>query len=136
MNLNKVQLIGRVTRDPELKALPSGTSVCSFSLATNYVYKNKAGEKVEDTEFHNITVFGKRAEVVAQYVVKGQELYVEGRLKTDKWEKDGQTHYTTKIMMENFGFGQKPKGYEKPAEVAKTEEPLTEEEIKPEDIPF
>ena len=81
MNLNKAQVIGRVTRKPEAKALPNGTSVTSFSIATNRVYK-KDGEKVEETDFHNIVAFAGLADTIAQYVVKGQELFIEGRIRS------------------------------------------------------
>jgi single-strand DNA-binding protein len=83
MNLNKAQVVGRITQPLELKKMPNGNSVLNFSVATNYGYKNANGEKVEETEFHNIVSFGKQAEVVAQYFVKGQEIYCEGRLKTN-----------------------------------------------------
>jgi len=141
MNVNKVIIVGRTTRQPELKALPSGTQVCSFSLATSYKYKDKDGKEVEQTEFHNITAFGKVAEVIAQYVVKGQELFVEGRLKTDQWEKDGQNHYKTNIILEKFQFGAKPKNYQEENQVEKKVDQSdgvddNEEEINPEDIPF
>ena len=82
MNLNKAMIVGRITQPLELKKMPNGNSVLNFSVATNYGYKNANGEKVEETEFHNIVSFGKQAEVVAQYFVKGQEIFVEGRLKT------------------------------------------------------
>ena len=82
MNLNKAQIIGRITQPLELKTMPNGNSVLNFSVATNYVYKNQQGEKVEQTEFHNVTSYGKQAETIAQYFVKGQEIYCEGRLQT------------------------------------------------------
>ena len=83
MNLNKIQIIGRITQDLELKTMPNGNAVLDFSVATNYVYKDKEGNKVEQTEFHNITSFGKQAETIARYFVKGQEIYAEGRLRTE-----------------------------------------------------
>jgi single-strand DNA-binding protein len=83
MNLNKAQIIGRITQPLEIKTMPNGNSVLDFSVATNYVYKDQSGNKVEQTEFHNVTSFGKQAETVAQYFVKGQEIYAEGRLKTE-----------------------------------------------------
>lgn len=83
MNLNKAMIVGRITQPLELKKMPNGNSVLNFSVATNYNYKNANGEKIEETEFHNIVSFGKQAEVVAQYFVKGQEIFVEGRLKTN-----------------------------------------------------
>jgi len=111
MNVNQVHLIGRVTKQPELKSLSGGTQVVSFGLATNNVYKNKAGEKVEEVDFHNVTAFGKLAETIAQYVVKGQELYVSGRIKYESWDKTDGTGkgYRTSIIAGNFQFGQKPK---------------------------
>lgn len=105
MNLNKVQLIGRITRDIETKALPSGQLVASFSMATNRYYKDgKTGEKKEEVEFHNLTAFGKSAETIGQYVRKGSMLYVEGRLQTRSWEdKDTQKKmYRTEVIIDTF----------------------------------
>ena len=140
MNLNRIELIGRVTKQPELKALPSGAKVCSFGIATNNTFKNKNGEKVENTTFHNCVVFGKIAEVIAQYVIKGQEIYVDGRIENRSWDKDGVKHYRTEVLVNNFQFGQKPKGSEnvQPAkqDVAGMSEEFSEEEINPDDIPF
>jgi single-strand DNA-binding protein len=82
MNLNKTQIIGRITQDLELKTMPNGNSVLNFSVATNFNYKDKEGNKIENTEFHNVVSFGKQAETVAQYFIKGQEIYCEGRLQT------------------------------------------------------
>ena len=109
MQLNKVQLIGNLTKPIELKALPNGNKVANFSIVTNRTWKDKDGQKQEDAEFHNVVAFGKQAEVLAQYAVKGQQFYIEGRLQTRKWEKDGVDRYSTEIIMENFQFGQKPK---------------------------
>jgi len=109
MYLNKVTLIGNLTRDVELKALPSGQSVISFSVATNRSWKDKDGNKQEAVEYHNIVCFGKQAEVIKQYCGKGDQILIEGRLQTRKWEKDGQTHYSTEIVLENFQFGNKVK---------------------------
>lgn len=108
MNLNKAMLIGRVTKDPELRALTNGGTVASFGLATNRVYKDKNDQKQELTEFHNIVVFGRLAEtVVSQYVKKGQLLYVEGRIQTRSWDdKDtGAKKYRTEIVVENLQLG-------------------------------
>lgn len=111
MNLNKAQLIGRVTRTPELKSLPSGSSVVSFSIATNHVYKNKNGEKIENVSFHNCVIFGKGAEIFSMYVIKGQEVYVAGRIDYKQWEKkDGTKANRTEIIVDDFQFGQKPLG--------------------------
>ncbi len=109
MNLNKVFLIGNLTRDPELKTLPSGSSVVSFAIATNRVWKDKAGAKQQDTQFHNIVSFGKQAEVIKQYMVKGSMILVEGRIQTRSWDgPDGAKKYMTEIIAEAVQFG--PKG--------------------------
>lgn len=132
MNLNKVFLVGRVTRAPEQRSMPSGSSVTSFSIATNRVWKNKDGQKQEETDFHNCTAFGKTAETIATYIVKGQEILIEGRIKTDTWEKDGVKKYSTKIIVESFQFGQKPAGAgQGPVDVKKVDQgeiPVIEEE--------
>ena len=86
MYLNKVLLYGNLTRDPELKSLPSGIKVCSFSIATNRVWKDKNGARQESSDFHNIVVFGRQAETVAQYMKKGSSILVEGRMQTRSWE--------------------------------------------------
>ncbi|MBI2097711.1 MAG: single-stranded DNA-binding protein, partial [Candidatus Vogelbacteria bacterium] len=86
MYLNKAIIIGNLTRDPELKALPSGTKVTTFGVATNRVFKNKNGEKQEEVQFHNIVVFGTQAEIVNQYLKKGQTVLVEGRIQTRSWD--------------------------------------------------
>ncbi len=111
MNLNKVFLIGNLTRDPELKALPSGTSVVNFAIATNRVWKNDKGEKQEDAQFHNIVCFGKQAEVIKQYMVKGSMILIEGRIQTRSWDaQDGSKKYMTEIVAESFQFGPKGQG--------------------------
>lgn len=106
MNLNKVILIGNITKDIEVKSLPSGISVTSFGLATNRKWKDKDGNKQEQAEFHNIIAFGKQAEVLKQYCSKGDQLFIEGRLQTRNWDKeDGTKAYRTEIILENFQFG-------------------------------
>jgi single-strand DNA-binding protein len=108
MNLNKVILIGNITKDIEVKSLPSGISVTSFGLATNRKWKDKDGNKQEQAEFHNIIAFGKQAEVLKQYCSKGDQLFIEGRLQTRNWDKeDGTKAYRTEIILENFQFGNK-----------------------------
>lgn len=97
--VNKVIIIGNVGNDPEIRQLDGGKSVASFSIATSEQWKDKnTGEKREDTQWHNISAFGRLAEIIGQYVKKGSKIYVEGKLKTDKYEKEGQTHYSTKII--------------------------------------
>ena len=99
MYLNKAILIGNLTRDPELKSLPSGIQVTSFSLATNRVWKDKNGAKQESADFHNIVVFGKQAETVAQYLKKGSSALVEGRMQTRSWDAaDGTKKYRTEVI--------------------------------------
>lgn len=161
MNINKVMLVGRLTRDPEIRNTPSGQSVASISLATSYNWKDKAGQKQEKTEFHNIIAWGRLAEIVGQYLVKGQEAYFEGRLQTTKYtDKSGVDRYKTEIVAENMQLGAKPRNayenssrYSKPnsqpnATVSQPqpEAPLDEiptinldeeeNEIKIEDVPF
>jgi single-strand DNA-binding protein len=147
MYLNKVMLIGNLTRDPEMKSLPSGIKVTNFSIATNRTWKDKDGSKKESTEYHNIVTFGRQAEIIAQYMKKGSSIMVEGRLQTRSWEADGKKNYRTEIMAENFQFGSKgssaggslPEGKsddgQKAPELDTIEYP-EEDEINPEDIPF
>lgn len=101
-SLNKVQLIGRLGKDPEVRHLDSGVNVASFSIATSESYTNKVGEKVEQTEWHNIVAWGKLSEIIEKWVTKGMLVYVEGKLKTRQWEKDGQKHYTTEIFADGL----------------------------------
>ncbi len=153
MNVNKATIVGRITNDLELKTTPTGRSVLSFGVATNFVYKDQNGEKQEKTSFHNIVAWGKQGEVIAQYCVKGQEIFVEGRLETRSWDdqESGKKMYRTEIILENFQFGQKPNGSgnfsqdSQNNQSAKNEESKApeknnvdypEEEINPEDIPF
>ncbi len=105
-SLNKVQLIGRLGRDPEIRyASESGTAICSFSLATSRFLKNPTtGESSEETEWHRCVFFGKQGENIQKYMRKGSQVYVEGRLRTRKYEKDGVTHYATEVIGENSVF--------------------------------
>lgn len=110
MYINSVTIYGNLTRDVELKALPSGIQVANFGVATNRNYKDKDGNKKEEVEFHNLVAFGRTAEVIAQYMKKGSAIYVEGRLQTRSWEKDGQKFYRTEIVVNNFQFGARSQG--------------------------
>ncbi len=103
-------IYGNLTRDPEMKALPSGMQVCSFSVATNRSYNDRDGKRQEAVEYHNVTSFGKQAEVIAKYLTKGSGVYVEGRLQTNSWEKDGVKQYRTEIVVDKFEFGPKSGG--------------------------
>lgn len=103
MALNKVQLIGHLGRDPEIRYATSGDAVANFSVATTERWKDKnTQEQKEKTEWHRITVWGRLAEVVGQYLKKGSKVYVEGKLQTRQYEKDGVTHYATEIVMQNM----------------------------------
>ncbi len=148
MYLNKAIIIGNLTRDPELKALPSGTKVCSFSLATNRTWKDKDGVRQDATDYHNIVAFAKTGELVAQYLKKGHQALVEGRIQTRSWDdKDGSKKYRTEIVADTVQFGSKPTSGAAGASPAKGDDkaaPTTageaieypSEEINPDDIPF
>lgn len=111
MYLNKAIVYGNLTRDPELKALPSGIQVTSFSVATNRVYKDKNGAKQENTDYHNIVLFGRQAETAAQYLRKGSSVLIEGRMQTRSWDgQDGKKQYRTEIIAESMQFGPRAGG--------------------------
>ena len=96
--LNKVMIIGNLGQDPDVKFLPSGDAVCNISVATDESYKTKEGQKVEKTEWHNVTMFGKLAEISGEYLRKGSKVYIEGKLETRKWQaQDGTDRYSTDI---------------------------------------
>lgn len=102
-SLNKVQLIGNLTRDPELRYTPQGTAVCTFGLATNRSWTTDAGEKREDAEFHRVVAWNKLAELCSQLLFKGRKVYVEGRLQTRSWtSQDGSQRQTTEIVIEEM----------------------------------
>ena len=161
MYLNKAFVYGNLTRDPELRSLPSGGQVASFALATNRVYKDKEGAKQEATEFHNIVAFGRSAELIAQYMKKGRPIFIEGRIQTRSWDdkESGVKKYRTEIVVDNFQFGDggggargggegyggasNSRGPESQASDAPStssgqgaEIQYPDEEINPEDIPF
>jgi len=145
MDLNKVQLIGNITQDVELKQTPSGQNVCSFSLATNRNWTDSSGVRQEVAEFHSIVLWGKLAEIAGQYLHKGKKIYIEGRLQTRNWEgTDGQKRYKTEIVGENMimldskgGDGSySPSSSSSSSGAVKKSSPKQEEEISIEDIPF
>jgi len=104
-NLNKVMLIGRLGRDPELRYSQSGQPVCNFSMATDESYSDRDGNRQERTEWHRVVVFARQAENVANYLKKGSQAFVEGRLQTRQWEdKEGQTRYTTEVVAQRVQF--------------------------------
>jgi single-strand DNA-binding protein len=112
MYLNKAFIIGNLTRDPEIKALPSGNKVCTFGIATNRTYKDKDGNRQDTAEFHNIVVFGRVAELVAQFLKKGSQALVEGRLQTRSWDdkQTGTKKYRTEIVADTVQFGNRSSG--------------------------
>lgn len=163
MYLNKAIVCGNLTRDPELKALPSGIKVASFSVATNRVWSDKNGARQEAADFHNIIVFGKQAESCGQWLKKGQQVLIEGRLQTRSWDdKEGKKQYRTEIVADRVQFGTRPNASQaqshpvepsidsntqKPVNAFKGQEKVAtvggmdgiaypEEEINPDDIPF
>src|SRR3989344_5626879 len=111
MNLNKVFIFGRLTADPQVRQTPSGQSVSSFGVATNRVRTDKAGAKQEQTEVHNVVVWGRQAEIVGQFLTKGSSILVEGRLQTRSWQdKQGQQRRTTEIIADRIQLGPRPMG--------------------------
>jgi len=156
MDLNRVTLIGNMTRDPELRSLPTGKSVATFSVATNRVWTDANGQKQKQAEFHNIVMWGKLAEIANQYLRKGRKVYVEGRLQTRDWTgQDGVKKYRTEIVADNMimldggrgagdgastvstsgGSADGGVSYQPVSENTPSKE-IVEEEIKVEDIPF
>lgn len=150
MYLNKAIVIGNLTRDPELKSLPSGIQVASFSLATNRVWKDKNGAKQESADYHNIVVFGRQAEIANQFLRKGSSVLVEGRMQTRSWDAaDGSKRYRTEIVADRIQFGPRTSGGSTERSSAAPEQgedasnvpPIDaieypEEEINVDDIPF
>jgi single-strand DNA-binding protein len=148
MNLNKIFIIGNLTRDPEIRNLPSGQSVASFAIATNRFYNDKSGQKQKDSQFHNIVAFGRLAEISSQYLKKGSLAMVEGRLQHRSWQgQDGQKKYRTEIVAQSMQLGPRGSGFSPtteepakketaaPAETVETIE-YGEENINPDEIPF
>ena len=150
MNLNRVFLIGRLTRDPETRVLPSGRAVTNLSLATSRFYTDKSGEKQEETEFHNLVMFGRTAEIASQYLSKGSLAFFEGRLRTRSWEdSSGNKRYRTEVIVRRLQLApkslsptfnqkqEKKQSSTKGKEEKEEEIPvIEEEEIDVEDIPF
>lgn len=150
MYLNKALIIGNLTRDPELKAIPSGIKVCSFSVATNRVWKDKNGARQEAADYHNIVVFGRQAETVAQYMKKGSQVMIEGRMQTRSWDDaaTGTKKYRTEVIADRVQFGSGNSGSssspkkDNPSQADAPEEDeldtieYPEEQINAEDIPF
>ncbi len=135
MNVNKAIIVGRLTRNPESRTTPDGQTVCSFTVATTRAWKDASGVRQEKTEYHNIVTWGKLAELCQTYLIKGQMVFVEGRIETRSWEApDGTKRTRTEIIAEDLQFGPKPKGLV--VEEIPEEETPPEEEINVEEIPF
>ena len=103
-SFNKVILLGNLTRDPEMKMTPSGQPICKFGLAVNRTYTGQDGQKKEEVTFVDVDAFGKQAETIGKYVTKGRQLFVEGRLKLDSWEKNGEKRSRLSVVLESFQF--------------------------------
>ncbi len=154
MNLNKVFVLGNLTRDPELRQTASGQAVCSFGVATNRFYTDSSGQKQKQAEFHNVVAWGRQAEIVNQYLQKGSLVMVEGRLRTRNWlDQQGVKHWRTEIIAERVQLGPRGAGGERMADTApnssapqeqkppRDETPIIElpeegQEIDVKDIPF
>ena len=154
MYINKALLFGNLTRDPELRALPSGMNVCNFSVATNRVYRDRDVKKQEQADFHNVVVFGRQADTVAQYLKKGSSVFVEGRMQTRSWEDkaSGEKKYRTEVVADRVQFGPRPSGARstssgqegtrrdgdeaEPVEAQGAGIEYPKEDINPDDIPF
>lgn len=160
MNLNKVMLVGRLTRDPEIRNTSGGQSVATLSLATNRFWKDKSGQKQDKTEFHNVVLWGRLAEIAGQYLTKGQEAFIEGRMETRKYTaKDGSERRVTEVIAENMQLGSRAAGsssapgsfnkpvtataQQRPQQDARAEEEIPtinldeeQDEVRIEDVPF
>lgn len=150
MSLNRVQLIGNLTRDPELKQIPGGQSVATFGVATNFSWKDQSGQLQSKTEFHNVVAWRKLAEICGQYLRKGSKVYVEGKLQTRDWEgEDGVKRYRTEIVADNMimldrkgadsggeMMDRQAKGIDDSAGGAPVPNEMEADEVKIDDLPF
>lgn len=146
MSLNRVQLIGNLTRDPELKQIPGGQTVATFGLATNFTWKDQSGAAQTKTEFHNIVAWRRLAEIMGQYLRKGSKVFIEGRLQTRDWEgEDGVKRYRTEIIADNMIMldskgnmvgSREAGGISENADFEKAPAATADEDIKIDDLPF
>ncbi|MBU3925342.1 single-stranded DNA-binding protein [Patescibacteria group bacterium] len=145
MNLNKVFVLGNLAKDPEVRTIPSGQQVATFSVATNRIWYNQAKEKNQEVEFHNIVAWGRLAEIAGQYLTKGKLVLIEGRIKTRSWQaQDGTKKYRTEIIAEAMQMGPKTQGTSFAKPESKEETPVAEQsaapdnsgEITTEEVPF
>lgn len=150
MDLNKVMIIGRLTRDPEMRSTGTGANVVSFSVATGFTWTDQSGQKKEQTEFHNVVAWRKLADIINQYLKKGSQVYIEGRLQTRSWEgQDGKKNYRTEIVADNMIMLGRPGGSmgagspaampaeaSQPSPAAPSQDSTPEIQIDDADIPF
>jgi len=135
MNLNKAFILGRLTRDPEVRTTTAGGNVVNFSIATNRVWSDKSGNKQDATEYHNVVTFGKLADICSQYLSKGRLVLIEGRIQTRSWQdKDGNKKYWTEIVAENMQMGPRTESgqrspEQKPSPASQEEPVVNQEEI-------
>ena len=145
MDLNRATILGRLTRDPEVRSTPNAKSVASFAVATGRIWTDQNGTKQERTEFHNCVLWGKLADIAGQYLNKGRRVYIEGRIETRSWDgQDGVKRYRTEIVAENLIMLDGPRGDNAQGQASapqqskpqQTPPPADSDEIKVEDIPF
>ncbi|MFI5206303.1 MAG: single-stranded DNA-binding protein [Candidatus Paceibacterales bacterium] len=137
MNLNKAFVLGNVTRDPEVRAMPSGQQVVNFGIATNRFYTDQSGQKKQEAEFHNIVCFGKLADISAKYLTKGSLVLIEGRLKTRNWNNTaGVKQYKTEIIADSLQLGPRPQSAGMPASRSYPSAPEENNMHKAEEIPI
>lgn len=137
-SVNKVIIVGNLGRDPEMRTMPNGSAVVNFSVATTRTWKDKAGEKQQETEWHRLTAYDKLAEIIGQYLKKGSQAYIEGRLRTRKWtDESGADRYSTEIVAETLQMLGSAAVYAGPAPAPRQAAPATEGEPDwDDDIPF
>jgi len=144
MSVNKVILVGRIGKDPECRQANSGTMICNFTMATNRKWKDKQGEQKDETEWHRLVAFGRTAEVIGEYLKKGSQVYIEGRLQTRKWQdKDGSDRWSTEVvvdvmrMLDSRGEGGEPTSQRDPEDSRSRDpyQPLPGD-IPDSDVPF
>ena len=134
-SLNRAQIVGNMTRDPEMKYIPSGQAVANFAIATNRRWKDKDGNPQEQTEFHEIVAWGKLAELCSQLFHKGNKVYVEGRIQTRNWEgQDGNKRYTTEIVADTVSATGQPKAVGENAAIDNTQNEMAKDTSKKEDV--
>ena len=136
--VNKAILVGRLGKDPEIKYTPSGTAIANFTMATSENYKDKDGQKQERTEWHKIVAFGKLAEICGEYLAKGKQVYIEGRIQTRSWDdKEGNKKYMTEIVANTMQMLGKPDATASSGQTAATESSSAQEpSVVEEDVPF